>query len=179
VEELAQVGFNWKDAEIVDFKVVSEDWKHYALSDGAKLKIKLVLGQVWRSPSQHDPLTGEPLYMWNAHHLTSLVSFPAQLRGQPSNIPVTPQAVEENFDQAVGFEILGKDEWNVYNFTDGTILQVRPSLISVSRTRLRGQAGEPVYDAAGGPPDCTLKVPENLIKKPEARSSSTKSPAYG
>lgn len=164
---------------MVDFRVMNEDWQYYKLSDEAKIKIKLILGQAWRSRTQYNPMTGEPLYMWNTQNLVSLVSFPAELRGQPSNLPITPEVVAQSIDQPVDFEASGKqDEWNVYNLTDGSILRLRLNLTSVFRTKLRGQAGEPVYSVSSGPPNYRLKVAGNLVKKPSVPPAS-KSPAYG
>jgi hypothetical protein len=175
---MAQAEFNWKDAELVDFRVMNEGWQYYNLSDGTKLKVKLLLGQVWRSRSQYNPMTGEPLYMWNTQNLVSLASFPAQLRGQTSGLPITPEIIAQNIDQAVDFEASGKEEeWSVYNLADESVLRLRSNITSISRTKLRGQAGEPIYNVATGPPNYRLKVASNLVKKPSVPPS--KSSAYG
>lgn len=177
-----QVEFDWKDAELVDFKVLNEDWQYYNLSDKSRIRVKLVLGQVWRSTSQYNPITGEPFYVWNSQNIMALVSYPSELRGQPSNVPITPEVVAQNIDQNVEFEASGKqDEWSSYTLTDGSKLRLRLNLTSISRTKLKGQAGEPVYNVSGGQPNYRLTVAQSLIKKPDKQitSPNTKSSVYG
>jgi hypothetical protein len=176
---MAEPEFNWKDAEIVDFKVVNEGWQYYNLSDEARVKVKLVLVQVWRSRSQYNSMTGEPYYWWNTQNTVSIVSFPEKLRGQASSLPLTPEALAKSIEQVVDFEASGKEEeWNVYNLTDESILRLRLNLTSISRTKLRGKAGEPIYGVSGGLPNFRLKVASKLIKKPSVPPPTTSS-AYG
>jgi len=178
---MAQVPFNWKDAKIVDFKVMNEDWQTYKLSDESSLKVKLVLTQVWRSRNQVNPMTGEPLYMWNTINALALLSFPEELRGQPSAGAITPEVVAQNFDKPVDFELSGKqDEWSVYNLTDKSVLRLRLNITTITRTKLRGAAGEPIYNVAGGVPNYRLKVADELIRKPKGQTlPDAKSQAYG
>jgi len=175
-----QMPFNWKDAELVDFKVVNEDWQYYNLSDKSKIRVKLVLGQVWRSTTQYDNL-GQPLYVWNSQNITALVSFPSTFRGEPTNLPLTPDMVAQSIDEVVEFETSGKqDEWSAYTFVDGSKLRLRLNLTSIARTKLRGQAGEPIYNVSGGVPNYRLTVSPSLIKKLDKQitTSDSKSSIY-
>lgn len=176
-----QVPFNWKDAEILDFKVMNEDWQLYELSDHSKLKIKLVLTQVWRGRTQVHPLTGEPLYMWNTINAVSLLSFPEELRGQTTSATITPEMMAQNIERSVDYELSGRqDEWNVYNLSDNSVLRLRLNLSAVMRTKLRGLAGEPVYTIGTGMPNFRLKVPEELVRKPKTQTvGDTKGQLYG
>jgi len=162
---MAQPQSNAVDAEIVDFKVQAEDWQYYDLSDGSKLKIKLVLTQVLKSRTQANEL-GEPIYSWNAPIFLSIVSCPANLRSQPTDTPVTLDRVADSIDVEVDFERMNKkDEWNVYALADGTSLHLKPKINGIARTKLKGQAGEPVYTVATGNPRYKLKVSDDLVKK--------------
>ena len=177
-----QVEFNWKDSELVDFTVKNEDWQTYTLSDGSKLRVKLVLTQVWRSRNQVNPMTGEPLYMWNSQNLVALTSFPEQFRSQPTSIQITQDIIAQSIEQTVDFDIVGKqDEWSVYNLTDGSVLRLRMNVTGISRTKIRGQAGEPLYSVLSGPPNYRLKVAEKLIRKtkPTSMIPKSKSATYG
>ena len=157
--------FNTVDAEMVDFKVEDEHWQYYNLSDGSKLKLKLVLTQVLRSRNQVNAL-GEPIYSWNAPIFLSIVSCPNSLRSQPTNTPMTPDRIADNIDIEVDFEKVNKnDEWNVYALTDGTTLQLKPKVNGIARTKLKGQAGEPVYTVATGNPVYKVKISNDLIRK--------------
>jgi hypothetical protein len=157
--------FNTVDAELVDFKVEGEYWQYYDLSDGSKLKLKLVLTQVLRSRDQVNEL-GEPIYSWNAPTFLSIVSCPSSLRSQPTNTPVTPDRIADSIDVEVEFEKASKnDEWNVYALTDGTTLQLKPKVKGIARTKLKGQAGEPIYTVTTGNPVYKVKISNDLIRK--------------
>jgi hypothetical protein len=162
---MPQTEFNALDAELVDFKVEGEHWQYYELSDGSKLKIKLVLTQVLRSRNQVNEL-GEPIYSWNTPTLLSMVSCLNSLRSRPTDTPVTPDRIAESIDVEVDFKKVSQnDEWNVYTLTDGTILQLKPKVNGIARTKLKGQAGEPVYTVATGNPMYKVKISNDLIRK--------------
>lgn len=178
--------FNFKEANPVDFNVIQENWHTYKLSDGSKIKLKLALISIWRSRSQYNPITGEPLYWWNAPSLLSLISFPESFRGEPTKVmPQTPDDMAREVKEVVDFELLGKhDEWNVYTLSDGTVLRLRLNIASITRTSLHAQTGEPIYSTSAGQPNARLKIPSNLIRKPSAaargpQGSQPPSPAYG
>jgi hypothetical protein len=165
---LAREQFNSTETELVDFKVESEDWQYYSLSDGSKLKIKLVLTQVLRSREEVNE-HGEPVYSWNAPAFLSIVSFSEKLRGQPTNRSVTPERVADSLDSDVDFEKLGEREmWNVYSLSDGSELQLKLKINAIARTKLKGQGGEPIYTVATGMPGYKIKVASNLVKKPRS-----------
>ena len=162
---MSQTEFNTVDAELIDFKVDGEHWQYYDLSDGSKLKIKLVLTQVLRSRNQVNEL-GEPIYSWNAPTFLSIVSCPDSLRSRPTNTPVTPDRIADSIDVEVDFEKTSKeDEWNIYVLVDGTTLQLKPKVKSIARTKLKGQAGEPIYTVATGNPLYKLRISDNLTRK--------------
>ena len=174
---MSAIEFNPPDAEIVDFKVISEDWQYYKLSDGTKMKMKLLLTQVLRARNQVDQ-TGQPLYSWNTQLLMSVVSIGEGLKGTPTPIQITPEVVASNFEATVDFEPIGKqDEWAVYNLSDETVLRLRLNLNAVSRSKLRGPLGDPMYSVSAGMPNYRIKVHPELVKKPVI-SSSSKSPSH-
>jgi len=175
-----QATFNWKEAELVDFTVNHEDWQYYKLSDGSRMKIKLVLGNIWRSTNQFDTL-GQPNYIWTSQNIFALASFPAMLRGTPSSKPVTPELIAQNMDEAVSFEPFGKqDKWNFYSLNDGSKLRLRPNITSIARTKIKGQGGEPFYSISAGPPNYNMTVARALIRKSTGQTfRETKSHAYG
>lgn len=173
---MSQIEFNSADTELVDFMVEGEHWQYYNLADGSKLKIKLVLTQVLRSRNQVNEL-GEPIYSWNAPTFLSIVSCPNNLRSQPTDTPTTPDRIADNIDAEVDFEKIGEnEEWNVYTLSDGTILQLKLNVNSIARTKLKGQAGEPIYSVSTGIPKFKASISKDLIKKPK---SSSVSQAYG
>lgn len=167
------IQFNVNDTAPVDFQVVKENWQKYQLSDGTVLRAKLVLTNVLKARTQVNPLTGEPLYQWFVATPTpfSLVSWPEQLRGQPTTVQITNELIGQNIDENVGFDMVGKeDEWNIYSLTDGTNLRLRLNITNIQRIKLHGLTGEPLYNMQTQNADFRITIPKNLIKKP------TKSP---
>jgi hypothetical protein len=132
------------NGEVVDFQVVREDWSRYKLADGVTLKTRLVVTKVIRT-EQHDPTTGEPTYVFSSTTLMSTIC-PKAVRGRPTVQPLTPQLVQQSIAEVVDFESEDQDgKWNVYNFSDGTILRIKLEVTKVSRTSLCEETGDPVY----------------------------------
>ena len=69
------------EGEDVEFETVKEDWNEYRLSDGATLKIKLVLVKVLRT-NQYDQ-TGDPIYVVNSTNVVK-AKVPKELKQKPS-----------------------------------------------------------------------------------------------
>jgi hypothetical protein len=176
-----EIVFSWKDAIIVDFKVMKEEWQRYSLSDGSVLRAKLVLTSVYRTQTQTNPI-GEPLYSWNfALPLpAALVSYPEKFKGEQTTTPITSETLVKNVDESVDFEMQGtQDEWNVYNLKDGTVLRVRLNITGIQRTTFHGATGEPLYNISTGPPNYRIKINQSLIKKTKLAATSSKSSVYG
>ena len=73
----------------VDFQVIKEDWNEYELSDGTKLKVKLVLVDVLRFPS-YNPL-GEPIYQIMSQNVVKTAYVPEELKQKqkPATTPIS------------------------------------------------------------------------------------------
>lgn len=70
------------NAEDVDFEAIKEEWNEYKLSDGSKLKVKLVLIGVKRL-KKYQP-DGKPIYIINSTNVVRVVDVPEKLKGKPS-----------------------------------------------------------------------------------------------
>jgi hypothetical protein len=177
------VPFDWKSCEIVDFRVMTEDWQTLKLSDGSVLKARLVLTVVCRSTNQFNPMTGEPLYWWNTLKPTRLVSYPPEYRGDPTTTRITPALIAQNINENVDYETIGKqNEWSVYSLSDKSIMRLRLNITGVARTTFHAPTGEPFYSFMTGPDNYNIKVASDLIQKRQASASTvskeTKSHAY-
>ena len=51
-----------KEAELVDVTTSSEPWSSYLLSDGASVRMKVILSEVWRVIDEYDQ-EGNPVYV--------------------------------------------------------------------------------------------------------------------
>lgn len=67
-----QTGPNqWVDCEPVEFRTKDEPWAVYELADGYKLRLKLVVSNVFRT-EQKDP-DGNPLYLVRSTNVMTVV----------------------------------------------------------------------------------------------------------
>lgn len=69
------------EGEDLDFEEESEQWNTYKLSDGTKLRIKLVLREVKRLKKWKPD--GTPVYMINSMNIVRTVDIPEGLRQKP------------------------------------------------------------------------------------------------
>jgi len=149
--------------EVVDFKVLKENWSSYKLADGTLLKARLVVTKVVRT-DQHDPTTGEPVYAFSKAMAMSTISG-KDLKGPPSS-PPTPQEMESSKGEAVDFKSADRGEkWNVYSLSDGSELRVKLEITKISRSKLFDETGDPIYFIFS---DSIVRVrsPPNLLRKP-------------
>jgi len=68
--------------EEMDFENEKEEWNVYKLADGTKLKVKLVLVNVVRSPDKYDPL-GNPIYGITSQNIVKALNVPEKLKQKP------------------------------------------------------------------------------------------------
>ena len=149
--------------EVVDFKVLREDWSDYRLADGTILKARLVVTKVVRT-DEHDPATGEPLYVFSRATALSTICG-KELKGPPSSMP-SPQEMKASITEVVDFESTEKAEkWNVYSLADGSELRVKLEVTKVSKTSLFDDMGDPVYFVVSEN-IVRVRSPQNLFVKP-------------
>jgi len=57
----------------VEFEVINEDWNHYRLPNGATIKFKTVLQEVFEQVGTRDEITGLPNYTVRSSNVISVV----------------------------------------------------------------------------------------------------------
>ncbi len=72
----------------IDFKELEEHWNVYQLSDGTKLKVKLILRGVKRL-NQYEP-DGTPIYMINSINVVRAVEIPPEVKAKPKKSSLPP-----------------------------------------------------------------------------------------
>ncbi len=69
------------DATEVDFQTRKEDWNEYQLMDGSVIKMKLVVGSIFRVAGEYDA-EGDPIYVVRSKNVL-MVRSPDDLKKKP------------------------------------------------------------------------------------------------
>ncbi len=72
----------------LDFTEVEEHWNVYQLSDGTKLKVKLIVRGVKRL-NQFEP-DGTPVYLINSMNVVRAVDIPDSVKAKPKKSSMPP-----------------------------------------------------------------------------------------
>ena len=154
-------GPDFAKSDELEFVVKNEPWTKYTLEDGTKLFVKYVLTKVYRT-DRYNP-NGEPIYFPSGQNIFVTI-VGKERKGVPSNpSPVSENAAEYN-TVYVDFERTGSEEWNNYEFSDGTIYRVKIEPTTVMRTDKFAPDGDPYYLISSGTIP-RIKVPQHLMKK--------------
>ncbi len=78
-----------QDSVDLDFKEVEEHWNVYHLSDGTKLKVRLIVRGVKRLNNQFEP-DGTPVYVVNSMNIVRTVDVPEGVKKQKKSNPMPP-----------------------------------------------------------------------------------------
>jgi len=124
----------------VDFKAIKEPWNIYELADGTTLKTRFILTKVLVDGLD---MAKSPVYSVNSQNVVGAFAREERL-GEPSKRGYTPQERIDAIEEEVEFTTK-KEEWNVYEFSDGTTARIKLVLTSVARTSLFDSNGEPIY----------------------------------
>lgn len=122
--------------------MIKEDWSSYKLEDDTILKLKRVLIKV--IGAKETDKIGKPVHHVQTYNVMGIL-VPDNLMGTPTKREYT---LKELFDSIVAddmkFEII-KESWDEYRLKDGSTLEIKPTLVKVSRTDKFDERGEPIY----------------------------------
>ncbi len=76
------------DSLDLDFTEIEEHWNVYQLSDGTKLKVKLVIRGVKRL-NQFEP-DGTPVYLINSMNVVRAIDIPTEIKAKPKKSSMPP-----------------------------------------------------------------------------------------
>jgi hypothetical protein len=76
------------DSVDLDFTEVEEHWNVYQLSDGTKLKVKLIIRGVKRL-NQFEP-DGTPVYLINSMNVVRTIDIPPEIKAKPKKSSMPP-----------------------------------------------------------------------------------------
>ena len=116
----------------LDFIVRKEDWCRYDLSDGAILKVKIILTKIHKVGKQY-----------SADFQIMYVVLTNEI-GTPDTTMHTPQQLQASIQKEIGFTTTAQD-WNEYVSDDGARIKIQPMLARVDKTSKFNGKGEPIY----------------------------------
>jgi len=131
----------------VDFEVIREPWNKYQLTDGAIVKVKLVLTVVRRKELVRADGTVEKTlgYSFESQSPTVVHSVPENLKGPPSTESYDPKQLESAVVQDdISYSTLFED-WNEYIDETGSKIRLKTTVSRVARTSKFDRYGNPVY----------------------------------
>jgi len=125
-----------KDYDYIGFRCLDDVWNEYILDDKTIIKIKTVILKIIdRGNDEH-----------SLNETNLIITYsPSQLRGRPSAEKLSiPELATAEDTTDIGFkESVG--QWIRYELENGLKIDLKPMLISVSRTNKFDSHGEPVY----------------------------------
>lgn len=125
------------------------------------MSTRLIVTKMYRA-TEYDA-TGRPVYAYQSQTLF-FTAAPSELKGEPSNpLPMSPNIADYNVTP-IDFDLVGHEEWNVYDLADGTQLRVKLDIVNVVKTDKFTVDGDPYYIVT---PTTTfrVRVPPTLLKK--------------
>lgn len=144
----------------LDFEVSAEPWNVYELSDGSRLRARLILLNVLNA-YQYDAL-GKPVYQ-PVHTTLFVVHAPKELKGAPTIPQPDPsELLDHTTDVSINRNVI--DEWNAYSLVNGATLRMKLAIISIKRSSKHDPFGEPIY-IINSQPLVDLEVPKALLRK--------------
>jgi hypothetical protein len=145
-----------EDFEIVDVASANEGWSTYRLTDGALMKVRDVLVKAIRLSSFDEH--GNPIYNLNTQTIFGVV--PAKSIMGKESAPFTQEELSKSvIDPNMKFDVI-QEPWNKYVLADGTEIEIKSVLATVSKTNKCGHHGEPIYLTAR-----TLDFKTNIASK--------------
>lgn len=123
---------------VLDFDVVREPWNKYELTDGAFIKVKVVVTKIRKE--QVDEKTVN--YGSDSQNIVVVLT---EETGTPDSKVYSPEEIQESLIKRDIRYTTVSEEWNEYVADDGARLRIKITLTSVSKTNKFDKNGAPIY----------------------------------
>ena len=127
------------DFDTLDFKVIKEYWDSYLLSDGTKLKSRVVLTAVRKS--KKDP---SKEYEFNFQSIQSFI-FSDKATGPPHKKLYTKEEMESSYNKNITFTTTSEKR-DDYLLDDNTRVRLKNTIAGVTKSDNYLQNGDPIYN---------------------------------
>lgn len=134
----------------LDFKVIKEFWDLYELSDGTKLKNRVILTGVKKLKNDSEETYDKTVnkgdeYEFDFQSIQSFI-FSNKSKGNPHTKTYTKQELEISYDIETPFNTIS-EKWNEYIINqDGTKLKLKSTITQIQKSKIVLQNGDPIYN---------------------------------
>jgi hypothetical protein len=145
----------------LDFKVIREFWDMYLLSDGTKLKNRVILTGVKKlftnaNNTLEKNFNKENEYEFDFQSIQSFI-FSNKSKGNAHTNTCTKQELEQSYKIETPFNTIS-EKWNEYIINDdGTKLKLKSTVTQIQKSEIVLQNGDPIYNVR-------IKILSKIIK---------------
>ncbi len=132
------------DLSVLDFKVIKEFWDAYDLSDGTRLKNRVILTGVKKFDKSHKDGKGNE-YEFDFQSIQSFI-FSKKSKGNPHAKLYTKQELDSSYKIDIVHNAVS-EKWNEYMIDDdGAKLKLKSTVTRISKSDIFLQNGDPIYN---------------------------------
>ncbi len=132
------------DLSVLDFKVIKEFWDAYDLSDGTRLKNRVILTGVKKFEKYHKDSKGNE-YEFDFQSIQSFI-FSKKSKGNPHAKLYTKQELDGSYKIDIVHNAVS-EKWNEYMIDDdGAKLKLKSTVTRISKSDIFLQNGDPIYN---------------------------------
>jgi hypothetical protein len=133
---------------VLDFKVIKEFWDSYDLTDGTKLKNRVILTGV-KKPYRNNAINDNKLneYEFDFQSIQSFI-FSKKSKGNPHIKLYTKQELDLSYTIEVAFNTIS-EKWNEYTINDNKTklkLKLKSTVTQIQKSNIVLQNGDPIYN---------------------------------
>jgi hypothetical protein len=138
---------------VLDFKVIKEFWDSYELSEGTKLKNRVILTGVKKLNNANSNIDKNKNinngkineYEFDFQSIQSFI-FSAKSNGNPHKKFYTKQELESSYKIEMPYNTIS-EKWNAYMINnDGTKLKLKSTITQITKSDIFLQNGDPIYN---------------------------------
>ena len=133
------------ELSVLDFKVIKEFWDAYDLSDGTRLKNRVLLTGVKKFDNYHKDSNKGNEYEFDFQSIQSFI-FSKKSKGNPHAKLYTKQELDDSYKIDVVHNAVS-EKWNEYMINDdGAKLKLKSTVTRISKSDIFLQNGDPIYN---------------------------------
>ncbi len=136
---------------VLDFKVVREQWDIYELGDETKLKNRVILTGVKKSNGSKKDGKGQKAnnnqsneYEFDFQSLQSFI-FSEKSKGEKHNKLYQKEELEASYTKEMPYSAVS-EKWNEYVLSDNTRVKLKSAINEIKKSSIFLHNGDPIYN---------------------------------